>query len=115
MIYTMMRSTYYQSLLNKMSPQVLFSQLLASTYDYIGLNLLARDEYLKALELAKTGNNLEAQAMIQIGLGQVNFYDNKLQDALKWYQQAQNNYVKLGDKPKVLELKQKVNQVKGRI
>ncbi|KST67713.1 tetratricopeptide repeat protein [Mastigocoleus testarum] len=90
-------------------------QLLANTYQQVGLNLLSRQQYLTALELARTEKNLEAQAIIQGSLGEIDFSFNKLQDALRWYQAAQVGYQELGDRTKADELQQKVNQLKGRV
>lgn len=46
-------------------------QVLGSIYQHIGLNLLARERYLTGLKLAQVEKNLEAQASIQVSLGEV--------------------------------------------
>ncbi|GGA30737.1 hypothetical protein [Okeania sp. KiyG1] len=47
-------------------------QLLGKVYQQIGLNRLAREHYLKGLELAKAETNLEGLAMTQAGLAITN-------------------------------------------
>ncbi|MCC5631976.1 hypothetical protein LC613_30280 [Nostoc sphaeroides CHAB 2801] len=46
-------------------------QLLGNIYQHIGLNLLARERYLTGLKLAQAEKNLEALAIIQTSLGEV--------------------------------------------
>lgn len=101
--------------IQKGKPSSAVHQLLASTYQHIGLNLLAREQYLTALKLAQTEKNLEAQAIIQASLGKMDVSLDKLQDALRWYEAAQVGYRGLGDRVKVEELQEKVNQLKGRV
>lgn len=90
-------------------------QLLGSTYQQVGLDLLAREKYLTALKLAETEKNLEAQATIQESLGEVDFSLDNLQDALQWYQAAQVSYLRLSDIRKTLKLQNNVNKIKARI
>jgi hypothetical protein len=90
-------------------------QLLGSTYQQVGLNLLAKERYLTALKLAKAEKNLEAQAIIQGSLGEVDVSLDKLKDAGQWYQAAQSSYRTLGDTAQVRELQQKIDGLKGRV
>ena len=101
--------------IQKGKPSSAVHQLLANTYQQVGLNLLSRQQYLTALELAQAEKNLEAQTIIQASLGEMDFSFNKLQDALRWYQAAQVGYQGLGDRTKAQELQEKVNQLKGRV
>lgn len=102
-------------LIQQGNPSSAVHQLLANTYQQVGLNLLAREQYMNALKLAQTEKNLEAQAIIQTNLGEIDFSFNKFQDALQWYKSAQLGYQGLGDRTKVKELQEKVNQLKGRV
>ena len=104
----------YRSI-QKGKPSSAVHQLLANTYQQVGLNLLAREKYMNALKLAQTEKNLEAQALIQTSLGEIDFSFNKFQDALQWYEAAQVGYQELGDRTKAKELREKVNQLKGRV
>ena len=90
-------------------------QLLGSTYQQVGLDLLAREQYWTALKLAQIQKNLEAQAIIQSSLGGIDFSFNKFEDALGWYQAAQVAYRELGDRTSSEELQEKINQTKERI
>lgn len=104
-----------EELVQKGSRSSAVYQLLGSIYQQVELNLLARERYLTALQLAQTEKNLEAQAIIQGSLGGVDFSLDKLQDALQWYQAAQVGYRGLGDVAKVQELQEKVDDLKGRV
>ena len=101
--------------IQKGKPSSAVHQLLADIYQQVGLNLLAREQYINALKLAQTGKNLEAQAIIQTSLGDMDFSFNKFQDALRWYKDAQVSYQGLGDRPKAQELQEKVNQLQERL
>ncbi|MBD2479897.1 MULTISPECIES: lipopolysaccharide assembly protein LapB [Nostocaceae] len=85
-------------------------QLLGNIYQHIGLNLLAREKYLIGLKLAQGENNLEAQAGIQVRLGEVDETLNQPQQALQSYQAAIANYQVLGDEEQVRRLKQKLDK-----
>ena len=104
-----------EELVKKGSRSTAVYQLLGSIYQQVELNLLARERYLTALKLAQTEKNLEAQAIIQASLGEVDFSLDKLQDALRWYQAAQVGYRGLGDTARVQELQEKVDDLKGRV
>jgi hypothetical protein len=84
-------------------------QLLGEIYQHVGLNELARERYTSAL--AKVGDNLEGQARIQASLGEVDCDLKRVDDARRWYQQAQVNYRTLGDEQQVTELQQKLNML----
>lgn len=90
-------------------------QLLGSIYQQVGLNQLAKERYLRALQLAKAQKNLVGEAMVQASLGEVNEALDELKEALKSYQAAQGSYQALGDEEKVRELQQKLDDLKERI
>jgi hypothetical protein len=87
-------------------------QLLGSIYQHIGLNLLAKERYLTALKLAQAEKNLEAQASIQVSLGEVDETLNQSQQALQRYQAAMASYRTLGDEEEVRRLQQKLGAMK---
>ena len=101
--------------IEKGKPSSAIHQLLADTYQQVGLNSLARERYLTALKLAQTEKNLEAQAIIQESLGEIDSFFNEYQYALRWYEAAQVGYRELGDRAKAEELQEKVNQLRGRV
>ncbi len=78
-------------------------QILGDLYLQVGLIQQAKSPYLQAFELAKASEDLEGQAEAQIGLGQV---ESQKTEAIEWLTQAQTNYQKLGDMPKVEEVQQ---------
>lgn len=88
---------------------------MGSTYQQVGLDLLAREQYLTALKLAQTQKNWEAQAIIQTNLGEIDFSLNEFKKALQWYEAAQVAYRELGDRTSSQELQEKINQTKERI
>lgn len=101
--------------IKKGSQNAAIFELLGSIYQDVGLNQLAQERYLTGLKLATTQKNLEAQAIMQASLGEVNVMLDKLQDAVRWYQTALASYRQLGDTGKVRELQQKLNELKGRV
>ncbi|BAY35688.1 hypothetical protein NIES2111_00040 [Nostoc sp. NIES-2111] len=90
-------------------------QLLGSLYQQVGLHRLAKEHYLTALKLAKTNKSLEAQAIIQTSLGEIDIVLDNLQQAFESLQAAQNNYRALGDEQQVQQLQQKLDDLKGRL
>ncbi|MBN3906671.1 MAG: tetratricopeptide repeat protein [Nostoc sp. NMS1] len=87
-------------------------QLLGSIYQHIGLNLLAQERYLTALKLAEAEKNLEAQASIQVSIGEVYETLNQSQQALQRYQEAMTSYRTLGDEEEVRRLQHKLGAMK---
>jgi tetratricopeptide (TPR) repeat protein len=104
-----------EGLVKKGSQSSAVYQLLGSTYQQVGLNQLAKERYLSALQLAKAQKNLAGEAMVQASLGEVNEALDELKEALESYQAAQGSYQALGDEEKVRELQQKLDDLKGRI
>jgi predicted negative regulator of RcsB-dependent stress response len=87
-------------------------QLLGDIYQHISLNLLAKERYLEGLKLAQAEKNLEAQAIIQTSLGEIDQALNQPQQALQRYQAAIASYLTLGDEEQVRRLQQKLNDLK---
>jgi hypothetical protein len=104
-----------EGLVKKGSRSTAVYQLLGSTYQQIGLNQLAKERYLTALQLAKAEKNLLGQAIIQASLGEVDVSLNQLKQALQWFKDAQDNYQLLGDQGQVEALQQKLDDLKRRI
>ncbi|MBD2221139.1 fibronectin type III domain-containing protein [Calothrix sp. FACHB-1219] len=90
-------------------------QLLGSVYQQVGLHRLAKEQYLTALKLAKAERNLEAQAIIQTSLGEIDIVLDNLQQAFESLQAAQSGYRNLGDEQQVQQLQQKLDDLKGRL
>ncbi len=104
-----------EGLVKKGSRSTAVFQLLGSTYEQVGLNQLARERYLTALQRAKAERNLAGQAIIRASLGEVDVSLDQLKQAFQWFQDAQDNYQLLGDQRQVEELKQKMDDLKRRI
>ncbi|MTF39526.1 tetratricopeptide repeat protein [Cyanobacterium aponinum] len=79
-------------------------RLLGDTYAKTGLNLLAEENYLTAIELESANNNLESVTEIQASLVGVKIMLGKLEEAEELNQQAQAGYSKLGNVDKGQEL-----------
>jgi hypothetical protein len=104
-----------EGLVKKGSRSTAVYQLLGTTYQQIGLNQLAKERYLTALQLAKAERNLAGQAIIQASLGEVDVSLDQLKQAFQWFQDAQDNYQLLGDRGQVEELQKKLDNLKRRI
>jgi hypothetical protein len=89
--------------------------LLGNLYQQIGLERLATERYLTALELAKAEENLEAQAEIQESLGDAGVALDQIAQAVEWFQAAQTIYRDLGDEARVEELQGKLDDLNGRV
>ena len=84
---------------------------LGDLYRQIGLNLLAEARYLKAVELAKAARDVEGQAAVQAGLGEVNAELGKKDEAGRWLNQARAGYEALGDLQRARELQERVTDL----
>ncbi|MBD2096575.1 hypothetical protein H6F90_15685 [Trichocoleus sp. FACHB-591] len=76
---------------------------------------LAKINYVKAFELAKTANSLEQQAELQQHLGEVNEAVAQLNNALYWFRSAQSSYRQLGDVKQVQTLRPRINYLLERV
>ncbi len=79
-------------------------RLLGDTYAKTGLNLLAEENYTKALELESANNNFEGVTEIQSSLVSVKIMLGKFEEAEALSQKAQAGYAKLGDLEKGQDL-----------
>jgi len=69
--------------------------LLGELYREVRLNLYAKDSYLKAIDLAKIGGDLEAQAEAQSALGEIYVVLKDRTAAVKTFSKARLAYVAL--------------------
>jgi hypothetical protein len=90
-------------------------QLLGELYQASELLQLAKINYVKAFELAKTANSLEQQAELQQHLGEVNEALAQLSNALYWFRSAQSSYRQLGDAEQVQMLQPRINYLLERV
>lgn len=81
-------------------------QLLGDTYKKVGLNRLAKELYLKGLELAQSVSDLNSQAEIQKRLVIITSIIDSKEEALQWLEKAQVSYRALGDESEVRQLQQ---------
>jgi tetratricopeptide (TPR) repeat protein len=87
--------------------------VLGDLYRWVGLDARAVERYRTALELT-AGNRLE-QAGLQVDLGDVNYASGKLEEAVRWYEEALASYQVLGETEQVRELQGKIDDLKQRL
>ncbi len=95
------------------SQTVAVYRLLGDIYQQGGLSRLAKERYLKALELAGAGN-VEGQAAIQAELGEADYALGNEDKAVQWLEKATAGYEALGDESQVQELEQRRDFFLGR-
>lgn len=91
---------------------------LGEIYQQVGLNRLAKQRYLTAIELAQKQQNLsdkQDKALIEYRLGEVNQVIGELKDSYQWYQAAQNSFRALGDKEQAKLIQQELDYLKDRV
>ena len=71
-------------------------QLLGDIYLQVGLILMAKDVYQQGLALTMEEENKEVKAMIQWGLGEIEYLLDNKNGAVKWLEKAKVNYFALG-------------------
>jgi hypothetical protein len=91
------------------------AKLLGELYQQSGLLRLAKDQYLKALQLAKADNNVEGQGSLLKALGEVDERLGQLKEALGSYQISSRIYQTLGDAGQVRLLQAKINDLSKRV
>ena len=85
---------------------------LGDFYLQSGVNLLAEQNYLKALDLSQTAGDVEGQAECQKGLGEVYAGLGQRDQAIQWLNRALENYITLGDKAMTSQITQRLDQLK---
>lgn len=86
-------------------------QLLGDLYGHTGLNLLAEARYLQAIELAKSVQDPEAEALARTGLAKVYTTTGNLEAATRQFQQAQAKYESLGDEQKASDIERNLSEL----
>jgi hypothetical protein len=87
---------------------------LGDLYWQSGLANLTAQNYLKALELAKSPEFLEERTLAQFGLGEVSAATDDNQQAISWYEQAKMGYIPLGDTQRADFLNRRLKTLKSR-
>jgi hypothetical protein len=85
---------------------------LGDIYWQTGLAQKAVDNYLMAIKLAKSSEDLEAQTLGLFALGEVYAATDDIKQAIKSYSQAKNGYILLGDSRRANFLKQQIESLK---
>lgn len=84
---------------------------LGILYREVGLILWAEAGYLKAFELAASVGDIEGQAEVAVGLGDVYDALNNLQEGIRWFTQARDIYETLGDTQRARKLEEKLAEL----
>jgi len=88
-------------------------QLLGDIYSQVGLNRLARERYLKAVELAQAVEDVETLAQVQGGLALTNAIIGNTEEAQKWLVQGKAVYEELGDSDRANQLEDEITSLLG--
>ncbi len=88
-------------------------QLLGDTYQRVGLNLMAKEVYQQGLALTVEEEKSEVKAMMQWGLGEVEYVLGNRYKAAEWLEKARVNYLVLGKRLNE-EDEELINDVLGR-
>jgi hypothetical protein len=91
----------------------LIHRTLGDLYWQTGLIRPAEAEYLKAIALAKTPEDLEDATLAHEQLGQIYFVMGKKVDAHQVFSKAKEGYATLGDQSKVREIQAQLDRLKG--
>ncbi|OLT62985.1 tetratricopeptide repeat protein [Moorena bouillonii] len=95
------------------SESIRIYQLLGDIYQQVGLNRLARERYLQALELAKAAGDLDTQAQVLGGLAVTSGIIGQKDEAIAWLEQGKEVYQTLGDQVRAGQLEQKIRDILG--
>lgn len=91
---------------------VSIDRLLGEVYYQSGLAELARSSFEKALMLARSLSDLEAQALTLSSLGKVEQLLGNPNEAIAYLEQAQTNYQQLGDEMEVQQLEEAIEEIR---
>ncbi len=97
-----------EALLKQGSTTPVVYRALGDFYGSTGLNLLAEQNYLKAIELATTKQNTWEKVTAQDHLGALYAVMNRKEDALRLLKEALAGYQALGDRDLVNSLQQRI-------
>ncbi|MEH2162112.1 MAG: tetratricopeptide repeat protein [Nostoc sp.] len=84
---------------------------LGDIYWQTGLAQKAVDNYLAAIKLAKSDEDLEEKILAQFALGEVYAATDDNKQAISWYSQAKDGYTLLGDSRRANFLKQQIESL----
>jgi hypothetical protein len=87
-------------------------RLLAELYLKSGLNLLAESNYQQADDLSRSTNDIEGQALSQVGMGEAEAALGKKDAAIQQLTQALENFTQLGDQTWIDELNLRLEQLR---
>ena len=87
-------------------------RLLGDFYRLIGLILEAEVQYLEAVKLAKASENMAEFAAAKAGLGEVRYARGNGEEGIDLLEEAKGIYEELGDKQRVSELEERVEELK---
>ncbi|HBL10860.1 MAG TPA: hypothetical protein DD379_05545 [Cyanobacteria bacterium UBA11162] len=104
-----------ETLVTQGSKTAAIYQTLGELYAQVGLIDLAKERYLQALELTKTGNDIEGQAAAQASLGIVYEAMGNLPEAIRWLNQAKTGYESLGDELQVNKLEEQLQKLETQL
>jgi len=93
-----------ETLAKQGSKTVAVYQILGEFYERVDLSLLAKARYGKALELAKAGQDVAAQAAAKAGLARIFWGLGSQEAAIRYLKEAQSAYRSLEDAERVKEL-----------
>ena len=85
-----------ETIVKNESKTTIIHRLLGDMYLYLGKIEAAKIQYSQALDLAKSGDNIEEMAASQAGLASVAVIHQQLETAKTLLLQAQNNYKRSG-------------------
>jgi len=84
---------------------------LGELYQKIGLHMLAKESYTKAVKLAEKSDDIEMLATVYAGLGDVTSALGEQDAAQEWFSQAVENYKRLDATEQVQAIEQKMQTV----
>ena len=96
------------------SQRITVYQLLGDIYQQIGLSLMAKEVYGQGLALMAAEENSEVKAMMQWGLGEVEYTLGNRDKAVEWLEKTKASYLALGEEIQIEELAKRINEVLGR-
>jgi hypothetical protein len=97
-----------EALVKQGSQTATVHRTLGKLYQEVGLTRLALTRYLRAAELAAEVEDVEGQAAVAVGLGQVYQAVADSEAARRWLTQAGDGYAALGDRQRVSELEEQL-------
>lgn len=100
-----------EALAIKGSQNPIVYRLLGDLYWQIGLKLLAESNYLKAIALATTPENVEERAVAEFSLGNLYLTTRNRSEASRWLQQAYREYKVLGDTKRMKDLERRLERL----